>query len=108
VGRGARENHRLTFSTARPDDLWLHARDVPGGHVILRDPEGRAAPDDVREAAELAAFFSDSSEESRVDVHVVRRKHVRPGRGGPGRVSFSNEETVRVAPRDPEGRLRRR
>ena len=108
VGRGARENHRLTFATARPEDLWLHARDVPGGHVVLRDPEGRAGADDVREAAEVAAFFSDSREESRVDVHVVRRKHVRPGRGGPGRVSFSNEETVRVAPRDPEGRLRRR
>jgi predicted ribosome quality control (RQC) complex YloA/Tae2 family protein len=108
VGRGARENHRLTFASARPEDLWLHARDVPGGHVILRDPEGRAGPDDVREAAELAAFFSDSREESAVDVHVVRRKHLRPGRGGPGRVSFSNDETVRVAPRDPEGRLRRR
>jgi len=108
VGRGARENHRLTFSIARPEDLWLHARGVPGGHVILRDPEGRAGPEDVREAAEVAAFCSEAREESGVDVHVVRRKHVRPGRGGAGRVGFSNEETVRVAPRDPEGRLRRR
>jgi predicted ribosome quality control (RQC) complex YloA/Tae2 family protein len=108
VGRGARENHRLTFATARPDDLWLHARDVPGSHVILGDPEGRAGAEDVREAAEVAAFFSDARGEARVDVHVVRRKHVRPGRGGPGRVSFSNEETVRVTPRDPEGRLRGR
>ena len=108
VGRGARENHRLTFSIAGPEDLWLHARDVPGGHVILRDPEGRAAPEDIREAAEVAAFCSDARDEARVDVHCLRRKHVRPGRGGPGRVSFSHEETVRVAPRDPEGRLRRR
>lgn len=108
VGRGARENHHLTFSIARPDDLWLHARDVPGSHVILRDPEGRAGADDLREAAEVAAFFSDARSEPRADVHVTRRKHLRPARGGPGRVHVFHSETMRVSPRDPEGRLRRR
>jgi hypothetical protein len=108
VGRGARENHHLTFRVARPEDLWLHARDVPGAHVVLRDPEGRAGAEDLREAAEVAAFFSEASEASLVDVHVTRRKHVRPGRGGPGRVFVSHSDTLRVPPRDPEGRLRRR
>jgi predicted ribosome quality control (RQC) complex YloA/Tae2 family protein len=108
VGRGARENHQLTFATARPEDLWLHARDVPGAHVILRDDEGRAGPDDIREAAEVAAFFSGAREEARADVHVARRKHVRPAAGGAGRVRVTHSDTVRVAPRDPEGRLRRR
>jgi len=108
VGRGARENHHLTFTVARPDDLWLHARDVPGAHVILKDPEGRAGAEDLREAAEVAAFFSDASAEEKLDVHVTRRKHVRPARGGPGRVALGHTETLRVAPRDPEGRLRRR
>jgi hypothetical protein len=108
VGRGARENHELTFSMARPEDFWLHARDVPGAHVVLRDNEGRAGADDLREAAETAAFFSDASREAAVDVHVTRRKHLRPGRGGPGRVQISHSDTLRVAPRDPEGRLRRR
>ena len=108
MGRGARENHSLTFGMARPEDLWLHARDVPGAHVILRDNEGRAAADDLREAAEVAAFFSDARAETAVDVHVTRRKHLRPGRGGPGRVQVSHSDTLRVAPRDPEGRLRRR
>lgn len=108
VGRGARENHRLTFGVAGPEDLWLHARDVPGAHVILRDPEGRAAADDVREAAELAAFFSDARAQAQADVHVTRRKHVRAARGGRGRVRIAHSDTVRVAPRDPEGRLRRR
>jgi hypothetical protein len=41
VGRSARENQHLTFRVARPEDLWFHARDVPGSHVVLRDPEGR-------------------------------------------------------------------
>ena len=108
VGRGARENHHLTFRVARPEDLWLHARDVPGAHVVLRDAEGRAGAEDLREAAEVAAFFSEAREASLVDVHVTRRKHVRPGRGGPGRVFVSHSDTLRVPPRDPEGRLRRR
>jgi NFACT N-terminal and middle domains/NFACT protein RNA binding domain len=108
VGRGARENHELTFKVARPDDFWLHARDVPGAHVILRDPERRASPDDLREAAEVAAFFSAARESLQVDVHATRRKHVQPAGGGPGRVRVSHSETERVAPRDPEGRLRKR
>jgi predicted ribosome quality control (RQC) complex YloA/Tae2 family protein len=108
VGRGARENHELTFKVARPEDFWLHARDVPGAHVILRDPERRAAADDLREAAEVAAFFSGARENAQVEVHVARRKHVRPAGGGAGRVRVSHSDTERVAPRDPEGRLRKR
>jgi predicted ribosome quality control (RQC) complex YloA/Tae2 family protein len=108
VGRGARENHHLTFAVARPEDLWFHARDVPGAHAILRDNEGRAAAEDLREAAEVAAFFSDARGHAKVDVHVTRRKHVRPARGGMGRVHVTHSDTLRVAPRDPEGRLRRR
>jgi len=108
VGRNARENHHLTFRVARAEDLWLHARDVPGSHVVLRDDEGRAGADDLREAAEVAAFFSEARGASLVDVHVTRRKHVKPARGGPGRVFVAHSDTLRVAPRDPEGRLRRR
>jgi predicted ribosome quality control (RQC) complex YloA/Tae2 family protein len=108
VGRGAKENHQLTFGLARPEDLWFHARDVPGAHVILRDPEGRAAAPDLREAAEVAAFHSAARDAVAVDVHVARRKHLRSLRGAAGRVQVGHSETLRVAPRDPEGRLRRR
>jgi hypothetical protein len=108
VGRNARENHHLTFRVARAEDLWLHAREAPGAHVIVRDPEGRAGADDLREAAEVAAFCSEAKGEALVDVHVTRRKHVKPARGGPGRVFVSHSDTLRVRPRDPEGRLRRR
>jgi hypothetical protein len=108
VGRNARENHHLTFRVARAEDLWLHARDAPGAHVVLRDNEGRAGADDLREAAEVAAFFSEARGESLVDVHVTRRKHVKPAKGGPGRVFVAHSDTLRVPPRDPEGRLRKR
>ena len=76
--------------------------------MILRDNEGRAGAEDLREAAEVAAFFSEARAASQVDVHVTRRKHVRPARGGPGRVFVAHSDTLRVAPRDPAGRLRRR
>jgi hypothetical protein len=108
VGRGARQNHELTFGRARPEDLWFHVRDAPGAHVILRDPENRASAADLREAAEVAAFFSEVQAGGGCDVHVTQRKHLRPGRGGPGRVQVFHSETLRVEPRDPEGRLRRR
>ena len=108
VGRNARENQHLTFRVARPEDLWFHARDSPGSHVILRDNEGRAGAADLREAGEVAAFFSEARQQPKVDVHATRRKHVRPAAGGPGRVFVGHSETLRVVPRDPEGRLRRR
>jgi hypothetical protein len=107
AGRGARENQQVTFDLAGPEDWWLHARDVPGAHVVLRDPQGRASEEDLREAAEVAAFFSEARTEAQADVHAARRKHVRPA-GGPGRVRVLHSDTLRVRPRDPEGRLRRR
>jgi hypothetical protein len=106
VGRSARDNHRLTFELARPDDYWLHVRDSTGAHVILRDPDGRANKEDLQEAAAVAAFYSDLGQAKRADVHVTRRKFLRPA-GGPGRVRIAHSETLRVSPFDPEGRLRR-
>ncbi len=108
VGRGARENQELTFRKAKPDDHWFHVRDRPGAHVILMDNEGRATAEDLREAAEVAAFFSEAAGEAAADVHATRRKHLRPVKGSPGRVVIGFSETLRVTPKDPEGRLRRR
>ena len=109
VGRNARENHHLTFRVARAEDLWLHARDAPGAHVVLRDNEGRAGADDLREAAEVAAFFSEARGESLVDVHVTRRKHVKPAPGRPRpRLRRALRHAARRAarPRGPAARKR--
>jgi hypothetical protein len=56
----------------------------------------------------VAAFFSGAAGERAVDVHCTRRKHLRPAKGGAGRVLIGHSETLRVMPKDPEGRLRRR
>ncbi len=98
VGRNSRQNDRLTFHTARPDDWWLHARGVPGAHVILR-ADGPVAEADLRRAAELAAYYSAGRGEASVVVDYTLRRHVRrrPG-GGPGQVLYRREQTLTVKP----------
>lgn len=107
-GRSAAENHEVTFKVARREDLWFHVLDAPGGHVVLRNRDGRANQEDIAEAASVAAFLSERRTESRVDVQYTERKHVHPAGGGRGRVRVVHAEVIRVAPRDPAGRLRAR
>jgi predicted ribosome quality control (RQC) complex YloA/Tae2 family protein len=109
VGRSGRSNDELTFEVASPQDLWLHARGVPGAHVVLRARPGEAPEEaEIQEAAELAAYFSKSREDSYVDVIVTERRHVSRIRGAPRglvKVSPATEtRTVRVAPRPPRTR----
>ena len=107
-GRSAAENHDVTFKLAKREDIWLHVLDAPGGHVILRNPQGRASQADIAEAASLAAFLSERRTEGKVDVQYTERKHVQPAGGGKGRVRVTHAEVMRVEPQDPAGRLRAR
>lgn len=98
VGRNGRENDRLVRE-ARPWDLWFHARDVPGAHVVLRLParEARVPEAIVLEAAAVAAAHSRAAGEAGVDVLVVEAGRVRKPRGAsPGRVVVAGERVVRV------------
>ncbi|HZU13564.1 MAG TPA: NFACT family protein [Chloroflexota bacterium] len=96
AGRSARENEEVTFRLAGRDDLWLHARERTGAHVII---PGTAAEEDVLSAAQLAAHLSEARADTRVDVDVARVRDVRkiPG-AAPGRVTYRAVRTVRVAP----------
>lgn len=101
VGRNARENDWITFSVARPDDTWLHARGLAGSHVIVQ----WAGPEDPRileKAAALAAWYSEGRESTRVAVDATRRRDVRriPG-AAPGLVRYRNERTLHVRPLPP-------
>lgn len=103
AGRTAAENHRLTFQESAPDDLWLHARGVPGAHVLLQCPGGEAPDSVIEQAASIAAHLSAARDDATVEVDVTQRRRVRPIRGaGPGQVTYRGERTLRVAPRTPE------
>lgn len=103
VGRGARENDDLTFGTASPRDLWLHASGYAGSHVIVRVPEEIAdVPRAVIErAAQLAAWHSKAQNaRGKVEVHVCRVADVRKPRGAPaGQVQLKRWDSIKVYPR---------
>jgi hypothetical protein len=100
VGRGAASNDELTFHAAAADDVWLHARDNAGAHVVLRWQHDDAPPErDLREAAMLAAWHSKSRGSAIVPVDWTRRKYVRKPRGAaPGLVIVQRCRTVFVRP----------
>jgi len=102
VGRGAAHNDELTFHVAKPYHLWLHARGVPGAHVIVPLRREQSCPADVLvDAAHLAAHFSDARGEPNVEITTALRKHVRKPRGAaPGAVLVDREKVVclRVEP----------
>jgi predicted ribosome quality control (RQC) complex YloA/Tae2 family protein len=102
VGRSSRDNDDLTFRVSAPEDLWLHARGVPGAHVILRTGGRTPPPQTVRKAASIAAYFSAARTSGAVDVDVVERRWVwKPKGARPGVVLYRNERTVRVRPELP-------
>jgi predicted ribosome quality control (RQC) complex YloA/Tae2 family protein len=99
VGTSARGNERVTFDLAAPEDIWLHARQIPGAHVILRTAGREPPPGVLRGAARIAAHYCRSREGGRVPVDWTERKHVRKIRGGPpGLVSYVGERTLIVEP----------
>lgn len=106
VGKGAKDNDRLTFKTAKSFDIWLHAADYPGSHVVVRcSRRDEEVPQrTLIEAAQLAAFYSDARGQSKAAVNHTRRKNVNKPRGGaPGLVSLSGFKTVLVEPMVPPG-----
>jgi predicted ribosome quality control (RQC) complex YloA/Tae2 family protein len=101
LGRSARGNDRLCRQAGHGDDLWFHARGIPGAHVVLQPPPGRAPTEaEIERAARLAAWHSRGRNDSRVTVSCVPLKHLRKPKGGkPGQVLIAGpERTLIVAP----------
>jgi predicted ribosome quality control (RQC) complex YloA/Tae2 family protein len=103
AGKDAKNNDELTMRWAHKNDLWLHARDVAGSHVIIRHKAGKPFPKEVIEyAASIAAFNSKRKTESLAPVMVTPRKFVRKRKGDPvGAVVVEKEDVVLVEPRNP-------
>jgi predicted ribosome quality control (RQC) complex YloA/Tae2 family protein len=99
VGRSGRGNDALLSRESHPADVWLHARGVPGGHVLIRTA-GRDVPDAVlRQAAALAAGQSQARTAPLVAVDYTLRRNVARIKGAPpGLVTYRGERTLHVAP----------
>ncbi|SMD31872.1 Predicted component of the ribosome quality control (RQC) complex, YloA/Tae2 family, contains fibronectin-binding (FbpA) and DUF814 domains [Reichenbachiella faecimaris] len=101
VGKNARNNDLLTQKFAKKDDLWLHARDVSGSHVIIRNPNGLNIPMHVVErVAQIAAWHSKRKSDTLCPVIYTPKKFVRKPKGAlPGQVLLSKEQVVLVEPK---------
>lgn len=100
IGRNAKNNDLLTQRYARKEDLWLHARDVAGSHVIIRHQTGKKFPNPVIErAAQLAAYYSKRKTDSLCPVIVTPRKYIRKTRDlAAGQVIVEKEDVIMVEP----------
>ena len=98
VGRNNLQNEELTFKIARKDELWFHAKDIPGSHVVIT---GNLNPsDEVKtDAAELAAYFSKGRLSNLVQIDMIQIKKLnKPTGGKPGFVTYTGQKTLRVTP----------
>jgi len=103
IGKGARENDELTFTVAGPEDFWLHVADYSGSHVVVRNPNKDRDLDEsvLTKAAQLAAYFSQARNSSKVEVHYTKRKHVmKPRRAKPGLVRLGEFKSITVEPKN--------
>ncbi len=101
VGKNSENNEKLTFGAGFKDELWMHARDVPGSHVLVKYRAGKNFPQPVIErAAELAAYFSKNRSNTLCPVIYTPRKYVRKLKGGgKGEVIVEKEKIIFVRPR---------
>jgi predicted ribosome quality control (RQC) complex YloA/Tae2 family protein len=107
VGRSSHDNDHLTFKIAKPNDLWLHAADYAGSHVVVRNPGRKEIPPrTLIEAAQLAAYFSQAKKDPKVDVHYTERKFVsKPKKAKPGIVRLQRFKNITTEPKEAGTRV---
>ncbi len=106
VGKDSRNNDLLTLHIAKQEDIWMHARSVPGSHVIIQVTNNKEEIQKsvIKKAAAVAAFYSKAKNAGLVPVSYTKKKYVSKRKGSPaGQVMLSREETVMVKPGIPEG-----
>lgn len=101
VGKNNLQNDQLTLRTAKKTDYWLHTKNIPGSHVIIKSDS--PSDETISEAAQLAAYFSKYRHSAQVPVDIVQVKHIRKPNGAkPGYVIYENQRTVYVTPDEQE------
>lgn len=101
VGKNNYQNDWLTLKKANKSDYWFHVKNMPGSHVILRD--NQPSEKDIKEAAEIAAFFSKGKNSAHVQVDYVQDKRVKKPNGAkPGFVIYTGQNSIEVTPEEEE------
>ena len=101
VGKNNRQNDSLTFKTASKDDMWLHVKDMPGSHVIIRKNYEQVSDEELTAAATLAAYHSKGKGSSNVPVDYTRIRDVKkPSGAKPGFVNYFKQRTIYVTPNE--------
>jgi predicted ribosome quality control (RQC) complex YloA/Tae2 family protein len=104
IGKNSRQNEEVTFREAGSNDLWLHARGVPGAHVIIKSGGRQVPRRTLEEAAGLAAYYSQARGSTSVPVDYTYQRYVRHMKGGgPGMVIYEREHTLSVPPVEERG-----
>lgn len=99
VGKNNRQNDRLTLKLASSNDIWLHTKNIPGSHVIVKKSVGEISENALKEAAMLAAWYSKARMSSNVAVDFTAVKNVnKPSGAKPGMVIYVNYKTIMVTP----------
>ena len=99
IGKNNKQNDYVTFTIGGPKDLWLHTKDIPGSHVIIKCALPEVPEQDLQLAVEIAAYFSKAREGSQVPVDCVQRRYVKkPAGSKPGFVIFTNQKTYYTTP----------
>ena len=104
VGKNAAQNDRITLG-AKPDEMWLHAKDMPGSHVVIC-AEGEIPQTTMKQAALLAAWFSKGRRSSMVPIDYTLKKYVKkPSGAAPGKVIYTHQKTAYMTPEEEEIKL---
>lgn len=97
VGKNNYQNDWLTLKKADKRDYWFHVKNMPGSHVILKDDQ--PSPEDIKESAEIAAYFSKAKASAHVQVDYVQDKRVKKPNGAkPGFVIYTGQNSIEVTP----------
>ena len=95
IGRNNRQNDQLTFKVAGDYDLWFHAQEIPGSHVLLRlEPGTVAEENDLQFTANLAAYYSRARQSEQVPVIYTEPKHVYKPKGAKPGIAIYKQETI--------------
>ena len=95
IGRNMRQNDLISFKFSKKGDLWFHAQECPGSHIVLKSSSKPASEDDIKLAADMAALFSKAKRNIKVPINLVKIQDLQKiTKGGPGCVSFKNVEII--------------